>query len=233
MGKRNYTHFQALLPEIKAMIAEGKTQREVAEYYGFLDKKVGKGCLSVSGEKTQVGSENSSSVQRTAEERCCAQRYCGGAGKRDSAAAQGKQAAAEFSALHRKEVKARVKYHIIYRHKAEYPVAVMCQFFAVSRSSYYAFVHRLGRPERDAALAELIRQQRKRRFGTYGYQRMWLWLKRQNIFYNPKTVQRVMKKYDLLSEMRRHRKWQKMGQQLHKYKTLLNREFHADGPNRK
>ena len=30
MKKRNYTHVQALLPEIKAMLAEGKTQREVA-----------------------------------------------------------------------------------------------------------------------------------------------------------------------------------------------------------
>ena len=28
MEKRNYTHIQALLPEIKAMLAEGKTQRD-------------------------------------------------------------------------------------------------------------------------------------------------------------------------------------------------------------
>ena len=45
MEKRNYTHIQALLPEIKAMLAEGKTQREVAEYYGFQDKQVVKGLL--------------------------------------------------------------------------------------------------------------------------------------------------------------------------------------------
>lgn len=31
MGKRNYTHVQVLLLEIKAMLAEEKTQREVAE----------------------------------------------------------------------------------------------------------------------------------------------------------------------------------------------------------
>ena len=130
-------------------------------------------------------------------------------------------------------MRARVKYHVIYCHKAEYPVAVMCKFFAVSRSGYYAFVHRLGKPEKDAALAELIGQQRERSFRTYGYRRMWLWLKRQNIFYNPKTVLRVMKKYDLLSEIRRRRRWQQMGQQLHKYKNLLNREFHADKPNSK
>ena len=45
MGKRNYTHVQALLPEIKAMLAEGKTQREVAEHYGFQDKQVVKRLL--------------------------------------------------------------------------------------------------------------------------------------------------------------------------------------------
>ena len=38
MGKRNYTHVQMLLPEIEAMIAEGKTQREVAAVsYTHLD----------------------------------------------------------------------------------------------------------------------------------------------------------------------------------------------------
>ena len=37
-----------------------------------------------------------------------------------------------------------------------------------------------------------------------------------------------MKKYDLLSESRRRRK-----RQLHKYKNLHHREFHADRPNSK
>ena len=46
MSKRNYTHVQALLPEIQAMVAEGKSQREVAQYYGFRDKQVVKSCLS-------------------------------------------------------------------------------------------------------------------------------------------------------------------------------------------
>lgn len=45
MKKRNYTQVQALLPEIKAMLAEGKTQREVAEHYGWKDKYVVKQLL--------------------------------------------------------------------------------------------------------------------------------------------------------------------------------------------
>ena len=46
MEKRKYTHVQVLLQEIKAMLAEGKTQREVAESYGFHDKQVVKGLLA-------------------------------------------------------------------------------------------------------------------------------------------------------------------------------------------
>lgn len=51
MEKRNYTHVQMLLPEIEAMIAEGKTQREVAEYFGFKDKYVVKRLLNRQREK--------------------------------------------------------------------------------------------------------------------------------------------------------------------------------------
>ena len=127
----------------------------------------------------------------------------------------------------------RVKYAVIYRHRNEYPVSVMCRFFQVSRSGYYDFVHRLGRPEKDAALAEIIAQQRERSFCTYGYRRMWLVLKKRGIHRNPKTILRVMEKYGLLAEIRRRRKWQQMGQQVHKYKNLLNREFYANRPNSK
>ena len=35
------------------------------------------------------------------------------------------------------------------------------------------------------------------------------------------------------AEIRRSRKWVQMGQQMHKYENLLNRDFHADAPNQK
>lgn len=44
---------------------------------------------------------------------------------------------------------------------------------------------------------------------------------------------RIMKKYNLLSEICRTRKWVQMGQQVHKYENLLNRDFRADRPNSK
>ena len=127
----------------------------------------------------------------------------------------------------------RIKYQIIYRYREKYAISVMCNFFGVSRSGYYAFVQRLGKPEADTALARAIEECQKRCGKTYGYRRVWLWLRQKNIYRNPKTVLRVMKQYDLLSEIRRHRKWVQMGQQVHKYENLLNRQFQADRPNRK
>lgn len=40
MGKRSYTYTQVLLPEIRAMVESGKTQREIAEHFGFSSKEV-------------------------------------------------------------------------------------------------------------------------------------------------------------------------------------------------
>lgn len=109
----------------------------------------------------------------------------------------------------------------------------MCQLFGVSRSGYYGFCKRMGRPEPDAELAELLKVQQERCRQTYGYRRMWLWLEKQGIHHNSKTVLRVMKKYGLLAEIRRARKWIQLEEQTHKYENLLNRNFQADQPNRK
>ena len=128
-------------------------------------------------------------------------------------------------------MRAKVKYAVIYRHRDEYPVTVMCRFFGVSRSGYYDYVKRLGRPEYDAELAEKIQECQNKVDKTYGYSRVWRWLRDRNIQRNPKTVLRIMKKYGLLSEIRRRRKWVNLGQQLHKYENLLKRQFRADRPN--
>lgn len=127
----------------------------------------------------------------------------------------------------------KTKYHVIYRHREDYPVSVMCALFGVSRSGYYAFCKRKDRPEADAELGQLLQEQQTRCHQTYGYRRMWLWLEKQGIHRNPKTVLRIMKKYDQLSKIRRRRKWVQLGQQVHKYQNLLDQNFRADRPNSK
>ena len=127
----------------------------------------------------------------------------------------------------------KLKYAVIYRHRHEYPVRVMCRFFGVSRSGYYDFVKRIGQPEHDVDLAERIRECQRITDKTYGYRRVWKWLQDRKVQRNPKTVLRVMQKYGLLSEIRRRRKWVNLGQQVHKYENLLNRQFKTDKPNTK
>jgi len=130
-------------------------------------------------------------------------------------------------------VRPKVKYAVIHRHRNEYPISVMCKFFEVSRSGYYDFAKRIDKPEQDTELANEIRICQRSTDNTYGYRRVWLWLEHRKIHRNPKTVLRVMKKYGLLSEIRRRRKWVNLGQQLHRYDNLLKRQFHADRPNTK
>ena len=60
---------------------------------------------------------------------------------------------------------------------------------------------------------------------------MQLWLDKNGCHKNPKTILGLMKKHGLLSEIRRCRQWKQLGQQLHKYENLLNRNFHTERPN--
>ena len=125
-----------------------------------------------------------------------------------------------------------VKYLVIYRHKDKYTISEMCRFFDVSRSGYYDYVKRMEVPDRDLPIAEQIRTCQQEVKQTYGYRRVHIWLERKGIYRNPKTILRIMQKYNLLSAVRR-KKYQNYGDALHRYPNLLNRDFHAERPNQK
>ena len=129
-------------------------------------------------------------------------------------------------------MKQSVKFSVIYRHKEKYSISEMCKFFEVSRSGYYGYVNRIDIPAKDLALAEKIQECQKAVHNTYGYRRVHIWLEKNGIHRNPKTVLRVMQKYNLLSVIRR-KKYRNYGEYLHRYPNLLNRDFHADKPNQK
>ena len=108
----------------------------------------------------------------------------------------------------------------------------MCRIFGVSRSGYYSYVNRMDVPAKDLSLAEKIRECQTECKQTYGYRRVHIWLERNKIHCNPKTVLRIMNKYGLLSVVRR-RQYVKYGEALHRYPNLLNRNFVAERPNQK
>ena len=121
---------------------------------------------------------------------------------------------------------------VIYRHRSKYSISEMCRFFNVSRSGYYGYVSRMDISARDMPLAEKILECQKECGKTYGYRRVHIWLERNGIYRNPKTILRVMQKYGLLSVIRRKR-YRNYGEYLHKYPNLLNRDFNAERPNQK
>ena len=125
-----------------------------------------------------------------------------------------------------------VKFMVIYRHKDKYSISEMCRFFGVSRSGYYDYVKRIDIPAKDLPLAKKIRECQDKCGRTYGYRRVHIWLEKNGIYHNPKTILRVMQKYDLLSAIRR-KKYRNYGDHLHRYPNLLNRDFKADRPNQK
>ena len=121
---------------------------------------------------------------------------------------------------------------VIYRHKDKYSISKMCRFFDVSRSGYYDYLKRMDMPANDLPLAEKIKECQEICGKTYGYRRVHIWLERNGIYRNPKTVLRVMQKYNLLSVVRR-KKYRNYGTGIHKYPNLLDRDFKADRPNQK
>ena len=129
-------------------------------------------------------------------------------------------------------MKAIVKYKVIYRHKGKYSIREMCRFFGVSRSGYYDYIKRMDVSAKDLLLAEKIRECQTECRNTYGYRRVHIWLERNGTHCNPKTILRIMNKYNLLSVVRR-RRYVKYGEALHRYPNLLNRNFAAERPNQK
>ncbi len=125
-----------------------------------------------------------------------------------------------------------VKYMVIYRHKDKYSISEMCRFFDVSRSGYYDYIKRMDIPSKDLPLADKIKECQDKCGRTYGYRRVHLWLEREGIHHDPKTILRVMQKYNLLSEVRR-KKYRNYGNYIHRYENLLNRDFKAERPNQK
>ena len=121
---------------------------------------------------------------------------------------------------------------VIYRHKDKYPISEMCRFFEVSRSGYHDYVKRMDIPDKDLPLANMIKECQDNCGKTYGYRRVHIWLERHNVYRDPKTILRIMQKYNLLSVVRR-KKYRNYGNYLHRYENLLNRDFHADRPNQK
>lgn len=127
----------------------------------------------------------------------------------------------------------KLKYRVIERFRNKYSVTAMCSLLEVSRSGYYDWRKRQGKEAKDQWLINLIVDCQKRCKQTYGCRRVRRWLMREHgKQVNLKAVLRVMRRLNLLSQVRRHRPYVHYKQAVHKYSNLLNRAFEQLVPNR-
>ena len=109
----------------------------------------------------------------------------------------------------------------------------MCKVFQVSRSGYYAWRKRQRTTPKDQWLVDLIIECQLKCKQTYGCRRVKRWLKRykgKNV--NLKAILRIMRKLDMLSQIRRRKPYTHYKQGTFKYNNLLNRQFQQEQPNK-
>jgi len=115
-------------------------------------------------------------------------------------------------------------------------VNAMCSFFGISRAAYYAWRHRMDRPDLDQERLIQVFEAYEASKRTYGYRRIELWLRqKRGLVINHKSVLRLMNRLGIHSVARRRKLFQKTGQLsiYHRYENLLNRDFQASRPNQK
>ena len=118
---RKYQKVQALLPEIQRMLDSGMSQREVAEALGLEGDRPIHNLLKRERKKNVQGmpKQRGRKPARTLQE----YKYENKRLKMEN------ELLRDFLSLRGKEVRARFKYQVIFRHREAYPVSVMCTFF--------------------------------------------------------------------------------------------------------
>src|SRR2546423_4195714 len=129
-----------------------------------------------------------------------------------------------------------MKYKFIEEHKQKFPIVVMCGVLAVSESGFYAWRKRPScrRTQEDAHLTQEIRQAFEEHQGRYGSPRLYRDLRDEGITCSRKRVARLMRAEELSARSKRRRVITTKRDETHPVAlNLLNRDFHAEEPNKK
>lgn len=125
------------------------------------------------------------------------------------------------------------KFQIILLLSQKYTIKILCTIAWVSQSWYYKYKNKLKnnttkvqKDKQDLEKIQNLVSQYKRK---YGYRMITMLLQsKYNILMNHKKVLRIMKSYDLLSDIRKkdpYSQIRKATQEHHTSKNILNREF--------
>lgn len=109
----------------------------------------------------------------------------------------------------------------------------MCKVGRVSTSGYYKWLKNKSLPNKDDPWIERIKRLQKKHKYRYGYRKMTIEIsKEEDKNINSKRIHRIMRENNLLSVIRRKRKWYGKASGEPK-ENILNRDFFSDAPNQK
>ncbi|PIM93271.1 IS3 family transposase [Fusobacterium animalis] len=138
------------------------------------------------------------------------------------------------SSSSRKGVKREEKVRVIAELRAKYPFKMLLKIAGIARSVYYYYINKKDIDEKNTNIIEKIKEIYYANSGRYGYRRVTLELKNQDININHKKVQRLMKKLNLQSIIRKKRKYSSYKGQVGKIADdHINRDFEATALNQK
>ena len=104
----------------------------------------------------------------------------------------------------------------------------------LARSTYHHQLNAMNRPDRDASLPGLVREAFENSGRRYGCKRVHLELRGMGIRVSAKRVMRLMTRHGLVPLLRRARRYGSYKGEIggEAPDNLVNRDFHAEGPNR-
>jgi putative transposase len=127
-----------------------------------------------------------------------------------------------------------VKFRFVQEHRAIFRIWKMCEVLSVSRSGFYAWLHRepSGRAREDEAIAVHVREVHRRSHETYGSPRIYAELREEGKGWGRHRVARIMREEGLRARCARRFRWiANKREDLPASPDLLRRKFRASTPN--
>ena len=119
----------------------------------------------------------------------------------------------------------------------EFNVFCLCEVASVSRSGYYSWLNtasqRFERERKDYEQHLLVKEIFVRRHKKSGWRVIQMELERTNIKMNHKKIRRLMRKYGLITQIRRQNPYKKIAKATKEHTTVANvldRQFKQDTP---
>jgi putative transposase len=128
-----------------------------------------------------------------------------------------------------------VKFEFVAKHRGAWPVNLMCEALGVSRSGFYAWLVRPRSRRRldDEVLGGQVRNSFVASDRTYGARRVWHDVLAIGQRCGLHRIERLMREQGLRARPRRRGLPQDRGERSAVAHNVLDRQFHAPGPNQK